>query len=214
MNEPTQSASIAALAAARAKAKIPTIPKQSINPHFRSRFADLATMIGVCEAPLAAQGLAVIQTTEPNEHGVCVVTTLAHSSGEWITGRLFLPVVKSDPQGYGSAITYARRYAYAAILCVAAEDDDDGEAASRPAAPAPAPKPLAARGPKDVRSYTERMNAATSLAELTQIGADLHDDPSAADDRARHREHYLATKKRLEAKRAPAPRERQPGEEG
>lgn len=127
-----QSDSIAALAAALAKAQGAIKPaiKDSNNPHFKSRYADLASVWDACREPLSENGLAVIQTTDevPDGSAVLLVTTLVHSSGEWIAGRLRLNPVKADPQGMGSAITYARRYALAAIVGIA-PDDDDGEAA-------------------------------------------------------------------------------------
>lgn len=125
-----QSDSIAALAAALAKAQgaIKGAAKDSVNPGFRSKYADLASVWDACRKQLSDNGLAVIQTTDEAEDAVVVVTTLAHSSGEWISGRLKLRPVKADPQGMGSAITYARRYALSAIVGIA-PDDDDGQAA-------------------------------------------------------------------------------------
>ncbi len=103
--------------------------KDSENPHFRSKYADLASVWAACRAPLAANGLAVIQTTVPEQGGVLVVTTLVHESGEWVRGRLFMPAAKQDAQGFGSACTYARRFALAAIVGIAPEDDDANAAA-------------------------------------------------------------------------------------
>lgn len=130
---PTQSASIAALADALAKAqgKIKGAIKDATNPHFKSSYADLASVWDACRDQLATQGLAVIQTTANGINGVTIVTTLAHSSGEWIRGELTLKPVKEDPQGVGSAITYARRYALAAMVGIAPEDDDGNAASGR-----------------------------------------------------------------------------------
>jgi hypothetical protein len=80
---------------------------------------------------MAENELSYIQTTDVDDTGVTVVTTLAHSSGEWIRGRLKMLPKDMSPQGFGSAITYARRYALAAIAGVA-QIDDDGNAASQP----------------------------------------------------------------------------------
>ena len=125
-----QSESIAALAAAlsKAQADITGALKDSSNPFFKSRYADLASCWDACRKQLAANNLAVIQTTEVTEAGTVLVTTLAHSSGEWMRGTL--PVVTKDngPQAQGSGITYARRYALAAIVGLA-QIDDDAEAA-------------------------------------------------------------------------------------
>lgn len=125
--------SIGALVAALAKAQgaMTGAKKDAVNPHLKSKYADLASVWDAVRGPLSANGLAVIQTTEPAQAGVCVVTLLAHSSGEWIRSRLFMPTQKNDAQGVGSALTYARRYALAAITGIA-PDDDDGEEAAKP----------------------------------------------------------------------------------
>jgi len=127
----TKSESIAKLAEALAKAQgeIKGALKDSSNPFFKSSYADLASVWDACRGPLSANGLAVIQTTDNRENGLVVETTLAHSSGEWVGGSLYIRPMKDDPQGVGSAITYARRYALAAMVGVAPEDDD-GNAAS------------------------------------------------------------------------------------
>lgn len=125
-----QSESIAALAAAlsKAQADITGALKDSSNPFFKSKYADLASCWDACRKQLAANNLAVIQTTEVTEAGTVLVTILAHASGEWMRGTL--PVVTKDngPQAQGSGITYARRYALAAIVGLA-QIDDDAEAA-------------------------------------------------------------------------------------
>lgn len=125
--------SIAALAAALAKAQasMAGAKKDATNPHFRSRYADLASVWEACRDALTRNGLSVVQMTEPQDgDSVCVTTRLMHASGEWIEGDLVIPVVKADAQGYGSALTYARRYALAAAVGVAPEDDDGNAAAA------------------------------------------------------------------------------------
>jgi hypothetical protein len=127
-----QSETIGALAAAlsKAQADITGALKDSSNPFFKSKYADLASCWDACRKQLAANNLAVIQTIYVHwESGqTMLATTLAHSSGEWI--RSDLPVLSKDlsPQGQGSGITYARRYALAAIVGLA-QVDDDAEAA-------------------------------------------------------------------------------------
>lgn len=126
-----QSAEIDKLAGALAKAqgKITGALKDSANPFFKSKYADLASVWDACRAALSENELAVIQTTESDDSGVFVTTTLAHSSGQWVRSRLRLTPKDGTPQGMGSAITYGRRYALAAIVGVA-QVDDDGNAAS------------------------------------------------------------------------------------
>lgn len=128
-----QSEQINELAAALsiAQGKITGALKDSANPFFKSKYADLASVWDACRGPLSENGLAVIQTTAPNPDGVTVITTLAHKSGQWIRGELHMVPVKSDPQGVGSCLTYARRYALAAIIGVAQVDDDANAATHR-----------------------------------------------------------------------------------
>jgi hypothetical protein len=108
-----------------------TAKKDSANPFFKSSYADLAACWEACRTPLSSNGLAIIQTTRHTQTGdVQVISTLAHAeSGEWIKGVLTIKPVKADPQGIGSALTYARRYALCAMVGIAPDDDDDGEAA-------------------------------------------------------------------------------------
>lgn len=124
------SSSIAALAAALAKAQaeMSGAAKDSANPYFKSKYADLQSVWSACRKPLTDNGLSVIQTSQPTKHGLMLVTTLAHSSGEWIRG--YMPILAKDAtaQSQGSGITYARRYALAAI-CGVYQADDDAEAA-------------------------------------------------------------------------------------
>lgn len=107
--------------------------KDSSNPFFKSNYADLESVWNACREPLSANGLAVSQTTAfiPGA-GTCVVTTLGHTSGQWIRGVLPINPVKADPQSQGSAITYARRYALAAVVGVIQVDDDAEDAMNRP----------------------------------------------------------------------------------
>jgi hypothetical protein len=129
-----QSESIAALAAAlsKAQADITGALKDSSNPFFKSKYADLASCWDACRKQLAANGLCVIQTTGMTDAGLVLITTLAHSSGEWILGHLPVAAKDSSPQAQGSGITYARRYALAAIVGLAQIDDDAEAAQARP----------------------------------------------------------------------------------
>jgi hypothetical protein len=125
-----QSETIGALAAAlsKAQADITGALKDSSNPFFKSKYADLASCWDACRKQLAANNLSVIQTTQVGEHGLVLVTTLAHSSGEWVRGELPVRAKDDSPQAQGSGITYARRYALAALVGLA-QIDDDAEAA-------------------------------------------------------------------------------------
>jgi hypothetical protein len=129
MSEQSEQIGELAKALAVAQGKITGALKDSSNPFFKSRYADLASVWDACRGPLSENGLAVVQLTEADDSGVYVTTTLAHSSGQWIRSRLRLQPKDATPQGMGSAITYGRRYALAAIVGVA-QVDDDGNAAS------------------------------------------------------------------------------------
>lgn len=103
------------------------------NPAFKSKYADLAACLDAVDDALLANGIALIQETFEDTTGVTVETVFLHESGEIIRGgRLHVPASKSDPQGYGSALSYCRRYSLMAACGIAAEDDD-GNAASKPA---------------------------------------------------------------------------------
>ena len=117
-----------ALALSKAQASITGALKDSANPFFKSRYADLASVLDACRAQLSGNGLCVTQTTDLIDGLVVVRTTLAHSSGQWISGILPVRAKDDSPQAQGSGITYARRYALAAIVGLA-QIDDDAEAA-------------------------------------------------------------------------------------
>ena len=126
-------------AMAAAFGKIEGAIKGKTNPAFRSKYADLAAVVDAVKPALAEHGLWFRQVFHPAEGGVCVETFIHHSSGASIgCGPLFLPAMKMDPQGYGSAITYARRYSLMAAFGVPAEDDD-GSGGPMRAAPRQAP---------------------------------------------------------------------------
>jgi hypothetical protein len=119
-----------------AQGQMESASKGSDNPFFKSKYADLNEYIQTAKKPLADNGLSVIQLTDRSETKAKVTTILGHKSGQWISTTLELAPTKPDAQGMGSAITYARRYGYGAILGMGAEDDDGNEAskASKPTA--------------------------------------------------------------------------------
>lgn len=127
-----QSDSIKELATALSKVQgeLSYAKKDSANPFFKSRYADLESVWDACRSLLAGNGLSVIQMPGNYFEGrMWLVTRLCHSSGEWIEQEMSVPVPKADPQGAGSALTYMRRYALAAFVGVV-QADDDGNAAS------------------------------------------------------------------------------------
>lgn len=132
-----------ATALAKAQAQMKNAALNKVNPHFRSKYADLAGIRDTVVPTLTANGIAVVQTLEVGRHYdpltdrsqagmTSVVTRLIHASGQWIESACPIPPVQ-DMQKMGSAITYARRYSLSAICGIAADEDDDANAASAPA---------------------------------------------------------------------------------
>tara|TARA_R110000868_G_scaffold102592_1_gene282564 strand:+ start:988 stop:1656 length:669 start_codon:yes stop_codon:yes gene_type:complete len=130
--------------------------KTASNPHFKSRYADLSACVEAVIEGLNNNGLALLQFTHPSESGVAVETVLLHEGGGKISGGiLHVPASKQDAQGYGSALTYARRYSLMAT-CGIAPEDDDGNAASR-------------RAPQPQRDVAALIQGAISLQHLQTV---------------------------------------------
>lgn len=115
-------------ALAKAQGEIQPALKDTANPFFKSKYADLASVWDACRQPLSKNGLAIIQTVQEGSQGIVLETILSHSSGQWMKSRMPILCNDNKPQTLGSAMTYARRYALSAMVGVAPEDDD-GEAA-------------------------------------------------------------------------------------
>lgn len=143
-------------ALAKAQAAMKAAPFDKSNPHFKNKYASLASVIDTLRKPLSDSGLSYTQTTEIRDGGFVLVTTLRHSSGQWIASEYPLPVA-AKPQELGSALTYARRYSLSAIACIAADEDDDAEGARQNGQTSSAPpakngspiKPQAVQPPVD-----------------------------------------------------------------
>ena len=124
-----------AAALAKAQAVMGGATKDSENPFFKSKYADLASVREACLGPLTANGIAVIQSPSAEGPVVSVVTLLAHSSGQWLWGVASCVAKDDSPQAVGSCISYLRRYALQSFACVAAEDDDAETAQDRSGTP-------------------------------------------------------------------------------
>jgi len=157
----------AAAAFVRAQKAFGPALKSSNNPHFKSKYADLAACVEAVIDGLNDNGLGLIQRTSECESGVTVETILVHESGDVIEcGKLHVPAAKQDPQGYGSALTYARRYSLMAA-CGIAPEDDDGNAASKPQQRRPS-----AKLPKPAEDmHAANMRDCTSIADLRDAAA-------------------------------------------
>lgn len=114
-------------ALASAQAEFPVIEKNRVNPHFKSHYADLYSILKACRPVLSKHGIAFIQGIGIHENKLRVTTRLAHKSGQWIEDDLMIKPERDSPQSIGSATTYARRYAAEGLLGISATDDDDGQ---------------------------------------------------------------------------------------
>jgi hypothetical protein len=153
-----------AIAAALVKAQKEFGPalKTATNPHFRSKYASLDACVEAVIDALNNNGIFLMQYTHPCEDGVIVETMFIHESGEHMSGgKLHVPASKQDPQGYGSALTYARRYSLQAA-CGIAPEDDDGNAASKSK---PEPKKPAA-GTRDKDTLTFILESCEDLSSM------------------------------------------------
>ncbi len=119
-----------AAALAKAQAEIKAVVKDAKNPFFKSSYATLNSVWDAIRQPLAKNGLSVTQLTSETDTGTLLETYLMHSSGQWLQSEMLLRPNKNDVQGFGSALTYTRRYCLAAIVGAAPDDDDDGNAAT------------------------------------------------------------------------------------
>jgi len=128
--------------------------KDGTNPHFRSKYASLASCIEAVKEALNNNGIAFIQKNHDCDHGIAIETIFIHESGESLSnGILRVPAVKNDPQGYGSAMTYARRYSLMAACGIAPEDDDGNNASQNQTKQ----KPLLEKKVDELRSYQSKL---------------------------------------------------------
>lgn len=120
-----------AKAMALAQAQMKPASEDAINPHFRSKYSNLASIWDAIRHPMTSNGLTVWQDVQTSEIGICVSTRIVHSSGQWVEfGPLTVPLTKRDAHGVGSATTYGKRYSLCAALgVVSGDEDDDGNAA-------------------------------------------------------------------------------------
>jgi hypothetical protein len=127
--------------------QIETVTKGADNPFFKSKYADLVSVMGAVKEPLNSNGITVLQFPDEAPEGHLGLTTrLQHSSGEWMESTSYTPLAKADPQAFGSAITYTRRYALQSILGLLAEDDDAEKSMGRGNGTSSAPQKKAGGG--------------------------------------------------------------------
>jgi hypothetical protein len=167
-----------AAALSKAQAAIKGAVEDSTNPHFRSKYASLQSYLDAAREPLSKNQLAITQLLSDlnceEMKMVTIETVLMHSSGQWLSSTFSVPVSKSDAQGFGSAITYARRYAYAAIVGIA-PIDDDGNAATEAAPNKGADKAKAL--PVSVVRGIENAPTIEALMQFASEQTDYHKHP-------------------------------------
>jgi len=162
-----------AAALALAAADIRPAIKDANNPAFNSKYADLGAVFDAAKPALTKHGLAVVQMPEHSDDALLHLTTrVMHKSGQWVEGTMSIPVGKVNAHGYGSAITYARRYAFSAALGIVADEDDDGNKDAADVTPAarvvagnktPGREAFDALGDEGQRFVTEYADVVTSL---------------------------------------------------
>lgn len=203
--------SIAALSAALAKAQaeIGKALKDSVNPAFKSKYADLASVWDAWQAVGPANGLAIVQLPGDCIQGVASLTTiLSHSSGEFMRATMTLPVSKNDAQGVGSATTYLRRYALAAFVGIAPDDDDGNLAVQASTSPQKAAFPDGPCKNKTaldtaITAFCTHIAALTTSDDLEAFVQEQH--PTLAQYRAaygRDSDHVAAISKQIADARA------------
>lgn len=151
-------------AIAKAQAEVENATKNAQNPHFKSRYADLAEVLNTVRPVFAAHGLSLNQSTEYDGQHVKVTTCIGHAGGGYITSTAACIPGKADAQGVGSATSYLRRYSLAAMTGVAQEDDDGNAASGR--APQPAQR---AAPPRPAAVRTDSAISADELAEIRDL---------------------------------------------
>ncbi len=167
-----------ATALCKAQGEMKFAVKDAANPFFKSRYADLASVIDAIKLPFANNGISFVQGTDFEDTAVVIETMLMHSSGEWISSRLKMHPAKNDPQAVGSAITYGKRYGLQAIAGVPS-DDDDGNAATHNSAPPvkavtgkPVPMPAKVKEAVSTKPAKDTISGNALEGDLTGIGED------------------------------------------
>ena len=194
-----------ASALAKAQGAMDNATKDRVNPAFKSRYADLASVRDAVTGPLSANGIALVQGPRTIDQGVEVETRLIHTSGQWLACTVSAAPKAFDPQSVGSCVTFLRRYGAMAI-CNLAPDDDDGNAASgrsdgppawqgrqdapqRVTAPAPAPAPA------PVAKWADSARKAF-CADLDKIGISYENVAAYCESLGRPRPSVLAPDQR------------------
>lgn len=149
-----------ALAISAAQASINPAAYDASNPHFRSRYASLASVMQSCRAALSKNQIAVLQGTNVSDKNVTVTTMLVHKSGQFISDDITIPFAQQTAQAIGSALTYGRRYGLSALVGIVCEEDDDSNSAMPPVS--------TTENQKEVKFTPQKSNAQTSSNNAPQ----------------------------------------------
>lgn len=165
-----------ATALAKCQGEMGPAIKDSINPHFKSKFATLYSIWEACREPLSKNGLSVVQTMDFISEKLCLTTKLMHSSGQWISSTTPVVSAKNDAQGIGSALSYFKRYSLSALLGICtADEDDDGNAAMPSENKKTKEKPKAEKITADQCACLEEMQNSCSPDYLKKVHKHLND---------------------------------------
>ena len=201
-----------AKALASAQAEFGTVPQSGMNPFHKSKYSTIEDYVNAAKPILAKHGLSISQAPNLMDGQFVLTTILMHESGEHLASNQPIFATKQDAQSMGSAITYARRYAYGAVLGMASGDfDDDGNAAAakstKQASPPKTQKPAASPAPvtpsKGERGTTnstieERVSAVPHLGGLTALYDGLKGEIEAMDEAKRNEVLALFSKRKTE----------------
>lgn len=183
-------------ALAKAQAEVENADKSSTNPHFKSKYADLAEVLNTVRPTFAKHGLSLIQSTGFDGSLVTVTTLIAHATGGSITSTAACIPAKSDAQGVGAATTYLRRYSLSA-MCGIAQEDDDGQAAAHGKPPTSITEAEKAR----VTEWLDAIQQAPDTEALDKLGSEIAAAKLSAGSLAKIRAAFAQHKHAL-AKRA------------
>ena len=150
-----------AAALSKAQGEMAGANKAQNNPFYKSKYSDLSEVMAAIRSPFANNNLAFVQGAEFDENRIAVTTKIMHSSGQWIEATTTLPPTKNDAQGYGSAITYAKRYGLQALAGVPSIDDDANAAVTHAA-----PHKSAPAMPTPIKDRTIELKACTTKEQL------------------------------------------------
>lgn len=184
-------------ALAKAQGQIEGASKGKVNPAFKSKYADLASIWDACREALSTNGLAVLQIPNETPDGMLLTTMVTHSSGQWFRSSYPVRPVQATPQGLGSAITYARRYALMAMVGIAPEDDD-GEAAMGRAPQQPANVQQVPQRPAQPTHDADKQDKALRGSQ-ERTAAEIKRAIAETTDQEELKTHYIASSKLIAA---------------